>query len=136
MEEYIRVHLSTIDAARCAIMPAAEALVMDGGFEEWETALAGSFKRWKHWAGRRDPTVETNADCIDIPFIRSYEEVSNEGPLAALMTRLRNDEVVPKGVSFDLWCVGSDLREEWYVDNHVYSAKDDDFEIHFRRHQE
>lgn len=33
------------------------------------------------------------------------------------MKQLRADGVVPEFVTLDLWCDGSDLREEWFVDN-------------------
>lgn len=52
------------------------------------------------------------------------------------MTRLRADRAVPETATFDLWSSAFYLREEWFVDNHVYWAKDIDFEIRLHQHQE
>lgn len=71
--------------------------------EKRETAFAGWFKRCKHCGERQDLTAETHTDFRDISFFRSYDEVTYEGRLAALMMRLRNDAVVPEGISLDLW---------------------------------
>lgn len=65
-------------------------------------ALAGLFKRWKHSGGRRDLTVEIHAEFMDLPFIRSDENVAYERPISTLMTQLPKDAVVLQGVSLDL----------------------------------
>lgn len=69
MEEYIRVHFPGIVARLFAIMPTGEAFCMRAGLEAWETDFTGWFEKWKYWGGRQDPTVETNADLIIMPFI-------------------------------------------------------------------
>lgn len=53
-----------------------------------------------------------------------------------MKTQLRNIAVVLERFPFHLWCGGSDLRAEWFVENHVYYAKDMDFGIRFRQHHE
>lgn len=134
VEEYIVFHLPKIDAGRFAIMRTGEAFAMCAGFEERETALAGWFKRWTHWEGRQCPTVETHANCMVMPFTRSYEEVAYEDQLAFLTMQLHNDAVVPEGVSLNMWCGGCDLHGERLINNHVYWAKQIDVEIGFRQH--
>lgn len=61
-------------------MPTVEAFVMHTVLEEPEMPLASFFKRWKHSGGRRDPTVETNTNFMDMAFNRSYEEVCIRRP--------------------------------------------------------
>lgn len=90
---------------------------------ERQTGFAGWFKRLRHQGRIRDPTVETQADIMDMPFIRTFEEVAFEEQLASLKTQLRNDAVVPEVNCFDLWCGESDLPEEWFVDNPFLEQK-------------
>lgn len=52
------------------------------------------------------------------------------------MTLLRNGSVVSEGVSFNVWCGGSDLRHKWLFDNHAYWEEELAFHIRFRRHLE
>lgn len=54
-----------------------------------ERAFAGCVKRYRHWIGGRNPTVETHASFRYKPSIRSYEEVENEGRLPLLMKQPR-----------------------------------------------
>lgn len=109
-DKNVRLYVSKIDAHWFAIMETEEAFVMRAGLTEQETAFEGWFKKWKHWRGGRDRTVETLADFIDMPLIRSYEVVAYKGGFASLMTYLRGAVVVPESVSLDLFSSRSDLR--------------------------
>lgn len=76
MEEYIRLHLPKIDARCFPKTPTGKAFVIRAGLAELGTAFASWLKSWRHWGGRRDPTVRTHADFVSMYFIRSYEQVS------------------------------------------------------------
>lgn len=66
----------------------------------------------------------------------SNKEVKYEGWHASLKTLLWADWAVPETLTLVFWFGGSDLREEWFVDNRVYLARIIDFDICFRQHQE
>lgn len=59
-----------------------------------------------------------------MPSIRPYDEVKDKGQLASLRTQLHANVVVQEGVFHYFWCGGSDLCEEWFVDNDIYWARD------------
>lgn len=76
VEEYICPYTPKLDAGRFAIIPTGEVFLMRAGLEEQETAFAGWVRKRKHWGRKWDLTVETYADYMDIPFIRSFDEGS------------------------------------------------------------
>lgn len=76
----------------------------------------------------------TEDSFMEMPFVRSYEEVEYDSQHASLMTQLQANGVVLESVTIDLWAVGSDLQEEWFVESQAYWTKDIDFKIRFRQH--
>lgn len=71
-----------------AIMPTVKSFVMRAGREKRETDFAGWTKTSGHCGGRRDPKIDTHADFKNMTFIRSREDVADEGRLPTLMTQL------------------------------------------------
>lgn len=88
MEECIPLHFPSIDACWFEIIPTREAFVITAGFAVGEMVFASYFKRRKPWGGRRNLTVERHTAFMDIPFIRTSEEVAYKGQLYSLMTQL------------------------------------------------
>lgn len=133
--EYIRLNVAKISADRFKIGSIRKAFMIQAGRKEQDTAFTGWFKRWKPWGSWCDPNIETHVPFMVRRIIRSYDDFNYDGRLATMMTQLRADAVLREGGSIHSCCGGSDLREEWLVDNHVFCVKDIDFVIHFRRTQ-
>lgn len=73
VEKYIRFHMPNIDVLQFSIISLRQKFTMHVGYEEPETAYAGSYQRWKHWGRRRDQTAETHKTFMNMLFVRSYK---------------------------------------------------------------
>lgn len=101
LEDYIRLQTPRTYARLFAILPTGEAFVTPAGIEEQETAFAGWFKMWKRWGAKRNQTVETHAQFLNMTFIRSSEKFTYKGRLTSMMTQLQSNAVVRESVSSD-----------------------------------
>lgn len=68
--------------------------------------------------------------------MRLYEVVEYKRHLDLLMSQLRAEGVFSEAVTLDIWCSGSDKREEWFVDNQICRIKYIHFKVRFQQHQE
>lgn len=73
---------------------------------------------------------------MDMLFISFYEEFDLKGRAALFTSKLYADDLVQEIVSLELWCGGSDLHKERFVDYDAYWLMNIDLGICFRQHQE
>lgn len=62
----------------------------------------------------------THGSFMDMPFVRSREEVLCEKRLARLIPKLWADGPTSTSGDLALLCGGDHARKEWFVSNHEY----------------
>lgn len=86
---YIRHWVSRLKACGFAIIPTSSTLMV--GQLEREMAFAGCQRRWKRWGGRLAVDDHTYGHFIDMPFVRSLEELPNKNWLTHVILELQAD---------------------------------------------
>lgn len=59
----------------------------------------------------------TLAVFMDMPFVRSGEEMDYEQKLSEIIIFLCGEELVPTGPSISLWYGSDNISESWYASN-------------------
>lgn len=70
---------------------------------------------------------------MDMPCIRSVEEIAYEKRLARLFLKLRAYGFTLTAADFELWCESDHVRKEFFTSNLENWALDIDFEIRLRQ---
>lgn len=82
--------------------PAGQNLTVKVGNEERESAYSRWRFRQQLWVGHRDADEYTHGAFIDMPFVRSVEEIAYEVNLNEVISWLREEGSVPTGSSLSL----------------------------------
>lgn len=81
-------------------------------YEKRKSDLADRFNSWKLLGGRWYASEKTYIRFIDMPFVRSYENVRYERRFGSLMMQIQAESAVTKAIILDYSYVGLDTSEE------------------------
>lgn len=109
VDEHIRRWTSRLDACWFSILLMDSKLTVMVGRSECGAAYAGWRCRWRHWSGRRAVDDHTHVKFMDLPFVRSVEELPYERLLAQLVPKIRSGGFFTTAADLNLWYGGDQV---------------------------